>query len=978
MWRQTRSSRWFRMQSNVMRMEWGTGRRCVSAFAACMAVWIFIVAGRTHADETTKRPVFVGSAQCAKCHQGAGFGYQQCLMLLAAHSKAYATLALPESKEIARLSGIPQEPQQAAMCLGCHATGSDAEEWEKDDTFHVEDGVQCEKCHGAGSEYMEEKIMTNPEAARAAGLLMPQKSDCMNCHKVKGSHVAVLKVKKYDVDEAWEVLKHATPEKWALMDEPTFPPPTDAQAHKYAGSIKCAACHKAPEMGYQYSKWRLSPHAYAYARLGTERAREIAKAAGVQGEPLTDPNCLKCHTTIYHDPAGGNLDSYTLDEGVGCEACHGAGSAFAVEAVMRDEPAALQAGLQPVNRDTCLPCHEKAHGKPFDYDESVKKIAHPLKQETPITEVHYKNPLRLAMHPHRPELYVTCEAGHTVIVMDTTRWEKVAEIAVGGHPTGVTFHPSGQRAYVTNRLDDTVSVIDTGQRKVLSTVPVGDEPHGIRTDAAGKRLFVVNTSTDDISVLDAESFQEIKRLEASRGPWSLALSPDGKRFLVTNTLPRFVPFRTPPMAELTMIDAESAVVEQRLVVPGANLLMGVCWHPSGEFALCTINRTKNLVPMTRLLQGWTITNGLAVIWRDGRVDQVLLDEPNLCFPDPTDVAITPDGRLALVTSSGTNRVAVVDLAQLISMLQQATDYERTKVFPNHLGKPTEFIIKHIATEHSPRGIVITPDGKAAVVANCLDDSITVIDIASLEAVRRIDLGGPKEITKTRYGEQLFHNAFIAFHRQFSCHSCHPDGHVDGLTYDIQSEGIGLNPVDNRTLRGILDTAPFKWAGTNPSLARQCGARLAVFFTKIQPFTPEQLSAVDNYICTIPRPPNRYRPLGAELTDAQRRGKAIFERAKTNDGRVIPPLKRCVTCHFPPLYTDRNRHDVGTKMATDTESSFDVPHLNNIYDSSPYLHNGIAETLEEIWTRYNPEDRHGATNDMTKDQLNDLIEYLMTL
>ena len=56
----------------------------------------------------------------------------------------------------------------------------------------------------------------------------------------------------------------------------------------------------------------------------------------------------------------------------------------------------------------------------------------------------------------------------------------------------------------------------------------------------------------------------------------------------------------------------------------------------------------------------------------------------------------------------------------------------------------------------------------------------------------------------------------------------------------------------------------------------------------------------------------------------------------------------------------------------------MPHLNNIYESAPYLHDGRAETLEEIWTRFNPEEEHGVTNDMTKDQLNDLIEYLKTL
>jgi cytochrome c peroxidase len=70
--------------------------------------------------------------------------------------------------------------------------------------------------------------------------------------------------------------------------------------------------------------------------------------------------------------------------------------------------------------------------------------------------------------------------------------------------------------------------------------------------------------------------------------------------------------------------------------------------------------------------------------------------------------------------------------------------------------------------------------------------------------------------------------------------------------------------------------------------------------------------------------------------------------------------------------------VGTVGALDTHREFDVPHLNNVYDSSPYLHDGRARSLEEIWTLYNPEDRHGRTNDLTKAELNDLIEYLKTL
>jgi YVTN family beta-propeller protein len=360
------------------------------------------------------------------------------------------------------------------------------------------------------------------------------------------------------------------------------------------------------------------------------------------------------------------------------------------------------------------------------------------------------------------------------------------------------------------------------------------------------------------------------------------------------------------------------------------------------------------------------------------VDQVLLDEPGMYFPDPRALAITPDGRLALISSVTSDRIAVVDIAKLIGLVESASEHDRQHVLPNHLGKASEFVVTRIPTLRSPRGIVIAPDGQTAYVANGLDDSLSVIDLTTLKLGERIDLDGPREITKVRYGELLFHNAGITFRRQFSCHSCHPDGHVDGLTYDTEPDGIGVDPVDNKTLRGILDTAPFKWNGKNPSFSRQCGPRLSAFFTRLQPFTPEQLAAVDLYVCTIQRPPNRYRPVGAELTEAQRRGKAIFERTRANDGHMIPVQNRCVTCHFPPLYTDRRMHDVGTKMTYDTISKFYVPHLNNIYDSAPYLHNGVAPTLEEIWTVFNPKDKHGVTNDMTKDQLNDLIEYLKTL
>jgi cytochrome c peroxidase len=70
-------------------------------------------------------------------------------------------------------------------------------------------------------------------------------------------------------------------------------------------------------------------------------------------------------------------------------------------------------------------------------------------------------------------------------------------------------------------------------------------------------------------------------------------------------------------------------------------------------------------------------------------------------------------------------------------------------------------------------------------------------------------------------------------------------------------------------------------------------------------------------------------------------------------------------------------DVGTKKASDRSGMLKSAQLTNIALTAPYLHDGSARTLEEIWTVYNPEDKHGRTNDLTKDELNDLIEYLRT-
>jgi cytochrome c peroxidase len=159
---------------------------------------------------------------------------------------------------------------------------------------------------------------------------------------------------------------------------------------------------------------------------------------------------------------------------------------------------------------------------------------------------------------------------------------------------------------------------------------------------------------------------------------------------------------------------------------------------------------------------------------------------------------------------------------------------------------------------------------------------------------------------------------------------------------------------------------------------QCGIRFARFLTRVEPFSPDDLNALVAFMRSLRNPPNRHRGSNGALTPAQARGKVLFERTAMRNGKPIDPKDRCITCHTPPTFTSRRKFDIGSSSLTDDAKEFDTPQLLNVYQSAPYLHDGKAATLEEIWTRFNPYDTHGITIDLSKSDLNDLIEYLKTL
>jgi len=597
-----------------------------------------------------------------------------------------------------------------------------------------------------------------------------------------------------------------------------------------------------------------------------------------------------------------------------------------------------------------------------------------------IVNARYYSPLNLAVSHDGKFIYVVAEDGNSLLVVNTARNKVTEEIPVGLHPHSVIIDRSGDKAYVSNQWSDNVSVIDLKNEEVIDTIKTGGGPAGLALSANEKFLYSVNSFSSDISVIDLSTGEETKRLTAGNNPTGIGKSPDGSLLYVTSRRTLSAPYGDTVFCELTGISDKNQRISQRRDIKSAYLMENVEFTPSGDLAIFPLIRPKNNVPTVQVEKGWMMTEGIGIVENkpSGRIIQLLLDEPNAYYADPFDIAISHDGKRAFVTHAGVDKITVVDLDSVRKLISTISD-DKLEMYANHLGISSGIVIKRIGTGANPKGMALSPDGKILYIAEHLEDRITVINTEILETTGTIHLGGSGRITVARHGRRLLNNAGGTFQTQYSCYTCHPDAHEDGLTYNMASKDMGRNMTNTQSLRNIGDTPPYKWNGKNQSVYKQDGMRFSTVLTRSEAFSYKDLDALTAYIMSgIPNPPNlTYNPNG-ELTEAQKRGREIFERTHDKYGFEIPVTNRCVTCHPAPYFTNMKPAGVGTLAATDDSILFDTPHLNNIFASPPYLHDGRAETLEEIWTIYGKTEEHGSVNDLTKIELNELIEYLKSL
>ncbi len=244
--------------------------------------------------------------------------------------------------------------------------------------------------------------------------------------------------------------------------------------------------------------------------------------------------------------------------------------------------------------------------------------------------------------------------GDSVAIVDVIAGETVAVVKTGDEsiPTGVAIHPDGQTAYVTNFATSVVSVIDLLDRRLVENIEVPRQPEEMALNPDGSFLLV-NSAGGSVSVIDTASLEVVETIETGgNDPSGVAWSADGAVGYVAHS------FTDPEL------DEDGTVVLLDLIDPLSPMVVETVADGIGPTSY-----DIKLVPGT----GMAVVTNLNVIFSPisigpgsvSIVDFGVVPPAVEVVPvgtSPIRVAVSSDGRVALVGNGLDQSVSVVDLS----------------------------------------------------------------------------------------------------------------------------------------------------------------------------------------------------------------------------------------------------------------------------------------------------------------------------
>jgi len=605
----------------------------------------------------------------------------------------------------------------------------------------------------------------------------------------------------------------------------------------------------------------------------------------------------------------------------------------------------------------------------------------------------YRSPFDLAFSPDGGTLAVSDRTGGRLYLLDVPTGQVAREIGLHGQPMGAAWHGDG-RVVVSEYDAGTVAEVNAKTGEVIRRFSVGPKPVGVAV-APKKGLVVACDYGSHVAVIvDLQTGRARSRSPCGRHPYFVAVTPDEAMAVVGNLIPLGPALDAASAAVISLIDLDTGKNVKNVPLPGGSSgvrQVRISADARWAYVVHTLGRTA--LPTTQVERGWINTNALSIIDLTGKglYATVLLDTVNEGAADPWGIALAPDGKTAWVSLAGVQQIAKIELARLHEFLAGRGDirslglhgtntnadpaaiWQSIKDDPGKRGELANrlsalyaagLLVRVSIAAQCPRGLVLSPDGKQLAVASYYSGEVLLLDPDRCRVTGTIGLGSQPRPDAVRHGEFVFHDARHCFQHWLSCSTCHPDGRADGLNWDLVNDGLG-NPKNARSLVWSSKTPPLMSLGIRENMEE--AVEKGFQFVQFREIDPGDLDAVREYLRSLEPEPS---PLLVEgrLSKKALKGQDLFEDAKVG----------CARCHPAPLFTSLATHDVGTQGEFDRTGRFDTPTCVELWRTGPYLHDGSAVTLRDVLTTRNAEDKHGKTSHLSSEEIDALVEYLLSL
>lgn len=586
----------------------------------------------------------------------------------------------------------------------------------------------------------------------------------------------------------------------------------------------------------------------------------------------------------------------------------------------------------------------------------------------PVTNAAGKNSAQLVCDVNNAWVWTINQDNDSLSKIDAETNIKLLEIVGPDDPQSVALSANDE-VWVSARNEDLIYIYDQdgGLIRTLDT-GYGSAPMHVLASNDGNEIYVTLYGDGaalkyDIHALNASP----ERVTVGPSARAMALSPDGNTLLVT----RFI--SAEQWGEVYDINvnnwthrqtyrldknvADDQIDEGRGI---PNYLSSVIITSDGKRAF-VVGKKDNI--------DRGLLNGIQDLDEDNTVRTIAmvldlnagveLREERLDFDNassPSALAISADNQTLFVGMQGKNSVVALGLDQNAKL----TGAE-------HL----------IPTGLAPQGLCVDSVQNKLFVKNFTERTLSAVDLSngltSPDVVNIPTVSNEKLSPNELAGLQIFYNAFngledsisvgkMSSEGYISCAECHLDGGHDGRTYDFTGRNEGMRNNISLKGRGGTRFGNVHWSSNfdeihdfEHDIRNAFGGRGLMtdseFATANTPLgvpkvgISQDLDNLAAYVATFGK---------ASLPRSPFRSAAGNNTASAIAGRQVYEQLSCTNCHRGTAFTDKDAHDVGTLRSHsgsrlgEVLTSIKTPSLLGAFDSAPYLHDGSARTIADVF------------------------------